>query len=45
VRNTRENLAQWILDPHAIKPGNRMPPTIIEHEALDALVEYLMSLE
>jgi cytochrome c oxidase subunit II len=45
VRNTRENLAQWTLDPHAIKPGNRMPPTIIEREALDALVEYLMSLE
>jgi cytochrome c oxidase subunit II len=45
VPNTRENLQQWILDPQVVKPGNRMPPTIIDAEELDAMVEWLMSLE
>lgn len=45
VPNTRENLRRWILDPHEIKPGNRMPPTFIEADELDAMIEYLMSLE
>jgi cytochrome c oxidase subunit II len=44
VENTHENLVRWILDPQAIKPGNRMPPTIIDPDELDAMVEYLMSL-
>jgi cytochrome c oxidase subunit II len=41
---TRGALRQWIVDPHVIKPGNRMPPTVMDPEDLDALVEYLMSL-
>lgn len=44
VPNTRENLRQWLIDPHVIKPGNRMPPTIINEADLDAMVEFLMSL-
>jgi cytochrome c oxidase subunit II len=44
IPNTRENLARWILDPQTVKPGNRMPPTIIDTAELDAMVEYLMSL-
>lgn len=43
--NTRANLAGWIIDPHSIKPGNRMPPMYIEGDDLQALVTYLETLE
>jgi cytochrome c oxidase subunit II len=42
--NTPELLAIWTVDPHAIKPGNRMPPTIMNPDDLEALVAYLSSL-
>jgi cytochrome c oxidase subunit II len=45
IANTRDLLARWIVDSHEFKPGNRMPPTEIEPDELDALVEYLMTLE
>ena len=43
--NTYGNLAAWIVDPHDLKPGVRMPATDIDPDELDALVEFLLSLE
>jgi cytochrome c oxidase subunit II len=43
--NTYGNLAGWIVDPHELKSGVRMPPTDLEPDELDALVEFLLSLE
>jgi cytochrome c oxidase subunit II len=45
LENEPGNLADWILDPQAIKPGNRMPPTDLTDEELEALIAYLESLE
>jgi cytochrome c oxidase subunit II len=45
IENTPANLAAWILDPHALKPGVHMPPTLLPGDELNALVAYLMSLE
>jgi cytochrome c oxidase subunit II len=38
-------LSAWIVDPHQIKPGVRMPGTELPGEDLEALVEFLLSLE
>lgn len=43
--NTYGNLAGWIVDPHQLKPGVRMPATDLDADELDALVEFLLSLE
>lgn len=43
--NTRGNLAGWIVDPQAIKPGNHMPGTDLDAASLQALLAYLESLE
>jgi cytochrome c oxidase subunit 2 len=43
--NTTENLADWVSDPHTIKPGVEMPATDLTEEELDALLAYLDSLE
>jgi cytochrome c oxidase subunit 2 len=43
--NTRDNLAQWILDPQGVKPGVTMPPTELSADELDALLDYLEELE
>jgi cytochrome c oxidase subunit II len=45
IANNRGNLAGWILDPQAIKPGNRMPRSTLSPEDLHALVAYLEGLE
>jgi cytochrome c oxidase subunit II len=42
--NTRENLRTWIVDPHAIKPGVRMPATPLPDDELEALLDYLEGL-
>lgn len=44
VPNTPGNLAAWIVDPQALKPGNKMPPSNIAGPELQALVAYLESL-
>jgi cytochrome c oxidase subunit 2 len=44
VPNTRGHLAGWIIDPQAIKPGNKMPPTNLSAEELLALLAYLETL-
>jgi cytochrome c oxidase subunit II len=43
--NTRENLRDWIANPHRRKPGVRMPDTPLDPADLDALVAYLATLE
>jgi cytochrome c oxidase subunit 2 len=42
--NTRGHLAGWILNPQNVKPGSRMPPTLLASEDLHALVAYLETL-
>lgn len=45
VRNTRANMARWISDSQALKPGSRMPAyRQFSPEELGALVDYLGSL-
>jgi cytochrome c oxidase subunit II len=42
--NNRGNLTGWIVDPQAIKPGAKMPPSQLNGTDLVALVAYLESL-
>jgi cytochrome c oxidase subunit 2 len=44
VPNTRGYLAGWIMDPQHIKPGNYMPPTGLNDEELQAVLDYLETL-
>jgi cytochrome c oxidase subunit II len=44
IENTPENLADWIIDPNAFKPGVRMPGHRLEYADLSALLAYLESL-
>lgn len=43
--NNPGNLAAWVVDPQAIKPGNGMPGTDLDGDELQALLAYLESLE
>jgi cytochrome c oxidase subunit II len=43
--NTTGHLAGWISNPQTIKPGNKMPPVVLEGEELQALLAYLNSLK
>ncbi len=45
MENSRGNLAGWIANSQAIKPGNKMPRSYIEANDLHALVDYLWSLK
>ena len=45
IPNTRGHLGGWVVDPQAIKPGNKMPPQKISADELPALLDYLESLE
>ena len=45
LENTRGNLAGWILNPQDLKPGTKMPPTLLEAEELHPLLDYLESLK
>jgi cytochrome c oxidase subunit II len=42
--NTRAQLAEWVTNPHAVKPGVRMPPAPLTAADRDAVVTYLRSL-
>jgi cytochrome c oxidase subunit 2 len=42
--NTREDLARWLLDPPAHKPGTRMPKQVLSADDLEAVLDYLESL-
>lgn len=39
--NTRDDLEELIVDPWGVKSGNPMPPTALEPDELDALLDYL----
>ena len=45
LENDRENLRDFIADPHPFKPGVSMPPTELTDEEIDAVVDYLMELD
>jgi cytochrome c oxidase subunit 2 len=42
--NTSDHLAEWVRDPQAVKPGNRMPSTPLSSDDRAALLAYLRSL-
>jgi cytochrome c oxidase subunit II len=44
IPNTRANLADFVADPQAIKPGAVMPPTELTADEMDALLDFLESL-
>lgn len=44
LENTAENLAAWIRNPQAVKPGNKMPVLNVPDEDIEAIVAYLHSL-
>jgi cytochrome c oxidase subunit 2 len=43
--NTDQNLADWLRNPSAVKPGAKMPDLNLTSEQINALIEYLQSLE
>ena len=45
IPNTPENLARWLKDPQAIKPGNKMPTLGLSDADIRLLVAYLTSLK
>jgi cytochrome c oxidase subunit II len=45
LQNTPQNLAAWIRDPHAFKPGVNMPANPLPAEDLQSLVAYLVALK
>ncbi|MFG6119103.1 MULTISPECIES: cytochrome c oxidase subunit II [Thalassobacillus] len=42
---TKENIVNWILHPNEIKPGNTMPPNLVNEEEAGKVAEYLMQLK
>ena len=45
LENTPENLARWLADPQAVKPGNKMVIGKLSQDQIDALVQYLTILK
>ena len=45
LTNTRSNLERFIVDPQGVKPGVAMPPTELEPDQLEALLDYLEGLD
>ncbi len=43
--NNRANLRLWVKDPDAIKPGALMPAMQLGEQDLDAVADYLMTLQ
>jgi cytochrome c oxidase subunit 2 len=43
--NTPENLAHWLTNPQAVKPGNKMLISRLSQDDIAALVQYLSSLK
>ena len=43
--NTKQDLLAWIADPQSIKPGNKMPKVPLNRSELDALGDYLGTLQ
>ena len=45
IKNTPENLRQWVHDPQTIKPGCLMPAFGLDDRELDLVVDYLLTLK
>ena len=45
LENNEANLVRWLEDPAAAKPGAKMPDLGLTQDQIDALVDYLQSLE
>jgi cytochrome c oxidase subunit 2 len=45
LANTRDDLANWIIDPQRYKPGNHMPALDLTGPDFDALLAYLEGLK
>ncbi len=45
IENSHENLARWLKNPQAIKPGSKMPNFLLIDEHVRQLVAYLESLD
>lgn len=45
LENTPENMARWLRDPQAVKPGNLMPNSRLTDEEVQALTAYMESLK
>lgn len=45
LENTPENLHEWLADPPAVKPGTAMPDLGLTDQQIEALTEYLYTLE
>jgi cytochrome c oxidase subunit II len=45
MENNRENLLEFVRDPHDIKPGVTMPPAELDEDELDAVIDYLGELD
>jgi cytochrome c oxidase subunit 2 len=43
--NSRDHLAEWIVNSQAFKPGNQMPPNVLVDADAQALVTYLETLK
>ena len=43
--NRRGFLAAWIIDPQHMKPGSNMPPNAMNGSDLNALLDYMESLQ
>lgn len=43
--NNRGNLAGWVVNAQSVKPGSRMPPMEIPADDLQALLDYLATLD
>jgi cytochrome c oxidase subunit 2 len=44
MKNHREELRQWISNPHTVKPGVRMPANTLGRHDMEALLAYLETL-
>jgi len=45
LANNTGNLAGWIINSQALKPGNKMPPIYLNADELQELLAYLESLK
>jgi cytochrome c oxidase subunit 2 len=45
LENSLGNMAGWVVDAQAIKPGNKMPPMDLNSQELAALLAYIETLE
>lgn len=45
IKNTPENLRDWVHDPQNVKPGCLMPAFGLDQHELDLVIEYLLTLK